>query len=90
MLDTYTINITEVAMSITQIDLNDEALAKAMGLMGTKTKKDTVNAALLDYVERMERLKAAERLFERGQRGEFDAAAEAHQAAKKAWKDALK
>lgn len=77
-------------MSITQIDLNDEALEKAMNLMGTKTKKDTVNSALVDYVERMERLKAAERLFERGKRGEFDAAAEAHQAAKQAWKDAYK
>ncbi len=77
-------------MSITQIDLNDEALEKAMGLMGTKTKKETVNAALLEYVERMERLKAAERLFERGQRGEFDAAAKAHQASKQAWKDAFK
>ncbi|THV32129.1 type II toxin-antitoxin system VapB family antitoxin [Glycomyces paridis] len=75
-------------MSITQIDLDDEALAKAMALMGTKTKKETVNTALTEYVERMERLKAAEWLFDQGQQGVFDAAEAAHQAAKQAWKDA--
>lgn len=75
-------------MSVTQIDLDDEALTKAMRLMETTTKKDTVNTALREYVERMERVKAAERLYERGRRGEFDAAAEAHRAAKQAWKDA--
>jgi Arc/MetJ family transcription regulator len=78
------------SMSITQIDLNDEALAEAMELMGTKTKKETVNTALLEYVDRMKRLKAAERLLERGRRGEFDAAAEAKRASKQAWKDAFK
>ncbi|WP_030155508.1 type II toxin-antitoxin system VapB family antitoxin [Glycomyces sp. NRRL B-16210] len=76
-------------MSITQIDLNDEALQRAMDLMGTKTKKETVNTALVEYVERMERLKAAEWLYEQGRQGVFDAAAEAHDAAKKAWKDAI-
>ena len=77
-------------MSITQIDLNEEALAKAMQLMGAKTKKETVNTALVEYVERMERLKAAEWLFEQGRQGVFDAAAEAHQAAKQAWKDTIR
>lgn len=76
-------------MSVTQVDLDDEALAKAMRLMETTTKKDTVNTALREYVERMERLKAAEWLYEQGRRGVFDAAAEAHQAAKQAWKDAI-
>lgn len=76
-------------MSITQIDLDDEALAKAMKLMGTTTKKETVNTALAEYVERMERLKAAEWLYEQGRQGVFDKAAEAHSAAKQAWKDAI-
>ncbi|WP_344402993.1 type II toxin-antitoxin system VapB family antitoxin [Streptomyces longisporus] len=65
-------------MSVTQIDLDDEALAEAMRLMGSTTKKDTVNAALRDYVARVKRLEAAEKLAARGERGEFDAAAAAH------------
>lgn len=71
-------------MTVTQIDLDDEALAAAMRLMGTTTKKETVNTALREYVQRVERLKAAEALAERGARGEFDDAAEAHAAAKRA------
>jgi len=55
-------------MSVTQIDLDDEALAEAMRLMGVTTKKETVNAALRDYVARIKRLDAAEKLgdFEQG------------------------
>ena len=71
-------------MSVTQIDLDDEALAEAMRLMGSTTKKDTVNAALRDYVARIKRLEAAEKLAARGERGEFEAAAAAHDAAKRA------
>ncbi|MFE1307824.1 type II toxin-antitoxin system VapB family antitoxin [Streptomyces sp. NPDC058755] len=71
-------------MSVTQIDLDDEALAEAMRLMGATTKKETVNAALRDYVARVKRLEAAERLVGRGARGEFDQAATAHDAAKRA------
>ena len=33
-------------MSVTPIDLDEEALAEAMQELGTTTKKDTVNAAL--------------------------------------------
>ena len=76
-------------MSNTQIDLDDEALAAAMKLMGTSTKKDTVNLALRDYVDRARRLEAAERLAERGARGEFDQAASAHEAAKRARRTAF-
>jgi Arc/MetJ family transcription regulator len=75
-------------MSITQIDLDDEALNEAMRLMGTKTKKETVNAALREYVQQQKRVEAAERLFQMGQRGDFDQAAAAHAAAKAAWKQA--
>ncbi|WP_280341741.1 type II toxin-antitoxin system VapB family antitoxin [Nocardia neocaledoniensis] len=69
-------------MTVTQIDLDDEALSEAMRLMGSTTKKDTVNAALRDYVQRVRRVEAAQRLFERGQRGEFDSAVAAHDEAK--------
>lgn len=75
-------------MTVTQIDLDDETLAAAMRLMGTTTKKETVNTALREYVRRVERLRAAEALAERGGRGEFDAAAQAHAAAKRTRSDA--
>jgi Arc/MetJ family transcription regulator len=84
MISPYIANIKVVIMSNTQIDLDDEALAAAMKLMGTTTKKDTVNLALRDYVERVRRLEAFERLAERGARGEFDQAAKAHEDAKQA------
>ncbi|MFC9037970.1 MULTISPECIES: type II toxin-antitoxin system VapB family antitoxin [Streptomyces] len=71
-------------MSVTQVDLDDEALAEAMRLMGVSTKKETVNGALRDYVARIKRLEAAEKLAARGERGEFEAAAAAHAAAKQA------
>ncbi|MBD0740272.1 type II toxin-antitoxin system VapB family antitoxin [Streptomyces sp. CBMA29] len=71
-------------MSVTQIDLDDEALAEAMRLMGVTTKKETVNAALRDYVDRVKRLEAAEKLAARGAQGEFDQAAAAHDAVKHA------
>lgn len=71
-------------MSVTQIDLDDDALTEAMRLMGAATKKETVNAALNEYVARIKRLEAAEKLAARGERGEFEAAAAAHRAAKHA------
>jgi Arc/MetJ family transcription regulator len=75
-------------MTVTQIDLDDDALGEAMRLMGTTTKKDTVNQALRDYVNRIRRVEAVQRLFERGRRGDFDQAAQAHAAAKAARKQA--
>ncbi|MEU9846749.1 type II toxin-antitoxin system VapB family antitoxin [Streptomyces sp. NPDC047985] len=76
-------------MSVTQIDLDDEALAEAMRLMGVTTKKETVNTALRDYVARIRRLEAAEKLAQRGERGEFEKAAAAHDAAKRAQRAAF-
>jgi Arc/MetJ family transcription regulator len=75
-------------MSVTQIELDDEALAEAMRLLGTKTKKDTVNTALRNVVAGLKSLEAFDRLAARGARGEFDQAAEAHAAAKRVRKDA--
>ncbi|MCX4969134.1 type II toxin-antitoxin system VapB family antitoxin [Streptomyces sp. NBC_00654] len=71
-------------MSVTQVALDDEALAEAMRLMGVSTRKETVNGALRDYVARIKRLEAAEKLAARGERGEFEAAAAVHAAAKRA------
>ncbi|HZA00202.1 MAG TPA: type II toxin-antitoxin system VapB family antitoxin [Acidimicrobiales bacterium] len=48
-------------MGITQIDIDDEALADAMRLSGETTKKGTVNRALRDYVERHRRVESLER-----------------------------
>jgi len=76
-------------VSVTQIDIDDEALSEAMRLMGTVTKKDTVNTALREYTARVKRLEAAEKLAARAARGEFDRAAAAHDAAKVARKAAL-
>lgn len=75
-------------MTVTQVDIDDAVLAAAMRLMGTTTKKDTVNGALREYVQRLERLRAAEDLAERGARGEFDEAAAAHAAARRALRGA--
>jgi Arc/MetJ family transcription regulator len=77
------------AMSITQIDVDDDALAEAMRLMGTTTKKETVNIALREYAARVKRLEAAQKLAARAARGEFDAAVAAHEAEKAARKRAL-
>ena len=48
-------------MGVTQIDLDDDALSDAMRLSGATTKKDTVNLALREYVERHRRVEALER-----------------------------
>lgn len=76
-------------MSVTQIDIDDAALAEAMRLMGTTTKKDTVNTALREYAARVKRLQAAEKLAARAARGEFEQAAAAHEAEKAARRQAL-
>jgi Arc/MetJ family transcription regulator len=61
-------------MSITQIDLDDDELEQAMRNLGTATKKDTVNSALREVNARRRRLAALERMVERYESGEFDAA----------------
>jgi Arc/MetJ family transcription regulator len=63
---------TEASMAKTLIDLDETALAEAAELLGTTSKKDTVNTALREVSQRLKRLKALDRLAEMGQRGEFD------------------
>ncbi len=45
-------------MSVTQIDLDDEALTEVMRLAGVQSKEDAVNLAMRDYVERFRRIEA--------------------------------
>lgn len=45
-------------MSVTQIDLDDDALAEVMKIAGVHTKKEAVNLAMREYVERFRRIKA--------------------------------
>jgi Arc/MetJ family transcription regulator len=45
-------------MTVTQIDLDDEALAEVMRLSGTRSKKETVNLALREYAARHRRIAA--------------------------------
>lgn len=61
-------------MTVTQIDLDDDELEQAMRNLGTTTKKETVNTALRELNARRRRLSALERMAERYERGEFDAA----------------
>ncbi|MGW7093786.1 type II toxin-antitoxin system VapB family antitoxin [Streptomyces sp. NPDC054874] len=52
-------------MSVTQIDIDDEALERAMALSKARTKKETVNLALRFYAEQQERAARIGRHFER-------------------------
>ena len=54
------------------VDVDDLALAEAADLLGTHTKKDTVNTALRETVERLRRAGALSRLGELGRAGTFD------------------
>lgn len=48
-------------MSVTQIDLDDAALSEVMRIAGVHTKKEAVNLAMRDYVERFRRVEALAR-----------------------------
>ena len=54
------------------IDVDDEALAEASELLGTRTKKDTVNMALRETALILRRARALTRLAELGESGAFD------------------
>jgi Arc/MetJ family transcription regulator len=47
-------------VTVTQIDVDDEALAEAMRLSGARTKKETVNLALREFAARHRRIAALE------------------------------
>jgi Arc/MetJ family transcription regulator len=59
-------------MAKTVIDLDEEALAEAARILGTKTKRDTVNAALRWVSDRNRRAVAIERMREMAAAGEIN------------------
>ena len=59
-------------MARTVIDIDDEALEEAARLLGTKTKKDTVNAALREIADRQRRQAALDRMRQMVADGEID------------------
>ncbi|KUH38638.1 MULTISPECIES: type II toxin-antitoxin system VapB family antitoxin [Streptomyces] len=59
-------------MSNLYVEVDDDALSEAASILGTTTKKDTVNAALLEVAKRRRRLRALEELAAMGERGDFD------------------
>jgi Arc/MetJ family transcription regulator len=72
-------------MSVTQIDIDQDALDRAMALSGARTKKDAVNLALRYYAERQERAARIARHFERAQNwGATEGAERLHEAEKNA------
>lgn len=56
----------------TNIDLDQKLLSRAMKLGGLKTKKDAVNEALAEYVQRREQLKVIELFGTVGYDDDFD------------------
>ncbi|MEU4177184.1 type II toxin-antitoxin system VapB family antitoxin [Streptomyces sp. CA-278952] len=70
-------------MSVTQIDIDDEALERAMALSKARTKKETVNLALRFYAEQQERAARIGRHFERAREwGAVEDAERRHRAEK--------
>ena len=61
-----------MTMIKTPIEIDQEALKTAAEVLGTKTKKDTVNAALKEVGQRLTRLRALAALGEMADRGDFD------------------
>ncbi|MEK8142580.1 type II toxin-antitoxin system VapB family antitoxin [Streptomyces sp. M10(2022)] len=59
-------------MSKLLLEVDDDALAQAAELLGTSTKKDTVNTALKEVIARRSRAIALAELREMGALGEFD------------------
>ncbi|WP_446225558.1 type II toxin-antitoxin system VapB family antitoxin [Nocardia sp. IBHARD005] len=59
-------------MSKLLIEVDDEALAEAQQLLGTSTKKVTANAALAEFANRLERVRALNSLADMAEQGDFD------------------
>jgi Arc/MetJ family transcription regulator len=70
-------------MSVTTIDLDDDALAKALRFSGGATKKDVVNAALREYAERHERAAQRARHFQAAQQWDYGGWQQLHEAEKR-------
>ena len=59
-------------MTRTLIDVDDTALAAVAQYLGTTTKRDTVNAALHEIIDRRRRAEAISRMREMVAQGEVD------------------
>jgi Arc/MetJ family transcription regulator len=59
-------------VSVTQIDLDDDALAEVMRIAGVHTKKEAVNLAMRDYVQRFRRVEALARSREKASSWDYD------------------
>lgn len=70
-------------MSVTTIDLDDEALAKALRFSGGATKKDVVNAALREYAERHERAAQRAQHMRAAQEWDYEGWQQLHDAEKR-------
>lgn len=62
----------EAAVSVTQIDLDDTALAEVMRIAGVHTKKEAVNLAMRDYVDRFRRIEALARSREQAKGWDYE------------------
>ena len=70
-------------MSVTQIDIDDDALYHVMALSQARTKKEAVNLALRFYAEKQERAARIARHFERARHwGALEDAERLHRAEK--------
>jgi Arc/MetJ family transcription regulator len=69
-------------MAITQIDLDDEALAEAMRLSGAKSKKETVNLALREYAARHRRIAALDQHATAARGWDYEGWQDLHRASK--------
>lgn len=61
-----------MAVRKTPIEIDEAALGVGAGVLGTKTTKDTVNAALREAGQRLVRIRALAGLGEMADRGDFD------------------
>ena len=61
---------TRLPMAKTLVDIDDALLEAAREVLGTSTKKDTVNAALREVLAAQERRRASVELIMWGQRNE--------------------
>jgi Arc/MetJ family transcription regulator len=70
--------LKELSMTVTQIDLDDDALAEAMRLSGARTKKETVNLALREYSARHRRIAALDHYAAVAQSWDYEGWREIH------------
>lgn len=59
-------------MSVTQIDLDDDALSEVLRRSGLTTKKDAVNEALRDYAAKLRRAAEFDGYIERAQNWDYE------------------